>query len=113
MPRDADLEGFLLNSCPAPIPAGSQVQNPGPFPFLDLSPNPKLLSQGWDRRFMVGPDRVDETNQLYRELGYEVLNEPVIPSELNEICKACQTLACSDYVVIYTRKGIGANSKRP
>ncbi len=111
MPSNPNMKGASPNTCEILIRVESVDQTVQPFPYLDLSPNSELVSQGWDRRFMVGPDRVEETNQLYRELGYEVLNEPVSPSELNEICKACQTLACSDYVVIYTRKGIGANSK--
>lgn len=74
------------------------------FPYLDRAPDPELVSQGWERRFMVGPDRLDESMQIYQELGFEIRQEPVRPVEFHDICQACQTLACNDYVTIYTRK---------
>ena len=110
MPPNAKKKDTPPNSRSTLIQIESLDQEYSLFPYLDLSPNPELSSQGWDRRFMVGPDRVKEANQLYRELGYEVLNEPVRPSEFNEICKECQTIACNDYVIIYTRKAISSNA---
>ncbi len=96
------------NSQPNPqsnlIQIESQDQGNSLFPYLNSSPDPKLTAQGWQRRFMVGPDRVEETTQLYKELGFEVLNEAVKPTEFNEMCAGCQTLACEEYVIIYTRK---------
>jgi len=110
MPPSDKKKGTPPNAPSTLIQIESLDQEHSLFPYLDLSPNPELISRGWDRRFMVGPDRVKEANQLYRELGYEVLNEPVRPSEFNEICKDCQTIACNDYVIIYTRKAISPNA---
>jgi hypothetical protein len=86
------------------IQIDGQDQENALFPYLDRAPNPALASQGWERRFMAGPDRLDETIQLYQDLGFEVHQEPIKPNEFNEICQDCQTLACDDYVTIYTRK---------
>ncbi len=82
----------------------SQDQKNSLFPYLSSAPDPKLIEEGWQRRFMVGPDRLEETRQLYEELGFEVLNAAVKPTLFNEMCKGCATLACEDYVIIYTRK---------
>lgn len=112
MSPDLDPKNKPPDFCPTSIWLDSVGEDRQLFPYLDLSPNSELLSQGWERRFMAGPDRLEEANQLYRELGYEVLNERVLPTELNEICKACQTLACAHYVVIYTRKLISSKSER-
>lgn len=86
------------------IQIDGQDQDNDLFPYLDRAPNPELVSQGWERRFMVGPDRLDESMQIYQELGFEIRQEPVKPDEFHEICQDCQTLACNDYVTIYTRK---------
>ena len=86
------------------IQLDGQEQDVGLFPYLERTPDPALVSEGWERRFMVGPDRLEETMQLYQELGFEIRQEPIKPVEFSEICQACQTLACDDYVTIYTRK---------
>lgn len=86
------------------IQIDGQEQGNDLFPYLDRAPNPKLTAEGWERRFMVGPDRLDESMQIYQELGFEIRQEPVRPVEFHEICQDCQTLACDDYVTIYTRK---------
>lgn len=90
----------------------AQDQEQSPFPYLNRSPDPALVSQGWERRFMVGPDRLEETNKLYQELDYEIHLEPVKPAEFNEVCQECQTLACDDYVTVYTRKNKPSKSRR-
>jgi hypothetical protein len=74
------------------------------IPNLDLPPNPELVAQGWERRFMADPDRAEETTRLYEELGFEVRKEPVKTSELSDICSDCGLVACKTYVTIYTRK---------
>lgn len=86
------------------IQIDGQDQDQALFPYLDRAVNTELVSQGWVRRFMVGHDRLDESKQIYQELGFEIRQEPVKPDEFHEICQDCQTLACKDYVTIYTRK---------
>jgi hypothetical protein len=75
-----------------------------PLPSLDFPPNPELVAQGWERRFMADPIRLKEAVQLYEELGYEVHIEAVKPTELSEICGDCRLTTCFAYQTIYTRK---------
>lgn len=89
---------------PGLIQIDKQDRDNEPFPYLDRAPDPKLVADGWERRFMVGSDRLEETMQIYQELGLEIRQEPVKPVEFHDICQSCQTLACEDYVTLYTRK---------
>ncbi len=69
----------------------------------------ELLREGWTRRFVGGPPRLQEFVALYESLGYEVLLEPQAPEELREECGDC-TLALMLFRVVYTRpraKGTG------
>ncbi len=72
-------------------------------PDTELKPNPELVAQGWERRFMAGPTRTKEAVQLYTEMGYEVHLEPVKPADLSDECQDCR-LATHFFVTIYTRK---------
>ena len=74
------------------------------FSDLDLLPDPDLVAQGWQRRFMADPVRAKESIDLYQSLGFEVRTEPIKPSELGEECADCQLVVCFSYVTIYTRK---------
>ncbi len=74
------------------------------IPSLDIAPDPELTEQGWERRFMGDSARVEEATSLYSELGYEVRTEPVMASELSEVCGDCGEVACKSFVTIYTRK---------
>jgi hypothetical protein len=112
MTNNAKKESRPLKTNSSLIQIEPQDQEISPFPYLNQSPDPALVSQGWQRRFMVGPDRLEETHKLYLELGYEVHHEPVKPAEFNEICQECQTLACDDYVTIYTRPNKPSNPDR-
>lgn len=73
-------------------------------PHLDLAPNPKLVREGWKRRFISGPDRIDEAVSLYEELGFEVYLDAIEPAELSELCGDCGLATCFAYKTIYTRK---------
>jgi hypothetical protein len=69
-----------------------------------LEGDPELLAAGWERRFIADGKRAKEAEQLYRELGYEVLAEPVRPQEMKEDCEDCQLLMAMQFKTIYTRK---------
>ena len=75
---------------------------PGP-PKIDHPPDPCLVAQGWQRRFMADPVRAQEAVELYASLGFEVLAKPVTRAELDEECGEC-VLATATYLTIYTRK---------
>jgi hypothetical protein len=63
----------------------------------------ELFSEGWTRRFVGGPPRLQEMIELYKELGYEVRLEPQAPEEFQDECADC-TLALLLFRVIYTRR---------
>ena len=104
MNNNKNPDKSLINIQDISSPSNRSEQDSLPFPYLDLSPNSELIAQGWERRFMLGPDRLDETCELYTELGYEVHKQLVEPPVDNQTCFECQTVACKDYVTIYTRK---------
>jgi len=62
----------------------------------------ELLSDGWTRRFIAAPPRLQEAVALYESLGFEVHLEPMTPEELREECRDCG-LAVYLFRVIYTR----------
>jgi hypothetical protein len=71
-----------------------------------------LEAEGWTRQFLAGEPRLSEAAEMYRELGFEVLLEP-LPREPD--CGTCgasegeaECRACFDgmehlYRIIYTR----------
>ncbi|MEW6668102.1 MAG: hypothetical protein AB1512_23055 [Thermodesulfobacteriota bacterium] len=71
-----------------------------------------LESEGWTRQFVAGEPRLSEAAEMYQELGFEVLLEP-LPKEPD--CGTCggteeegECRACFDgvehlYKIIYTR----------
>lgn len=59
--------------------------------------------EGWTRRFVAAPPRLEEAAALYRSMGYEVRLERVPLPELREDCAGCP-LARGLLRVIYTRR---------
>jgi hypothetical protein len=100
---DEEQEGCILDT-----PAGSVDSNMIPLmPILEFPADEKLLAEGWERRFMADPKRLQEATQLYEELGFEVRAEAIQPNELSEVCGSCRVATCRAYVTIYTRKRVG------
>jgi hypothetical protein len=62
----------------------------------------ELQKQGWEKRFTMDEPRLSEMAEQYKELGFEVLLEPVDPS--SEECTICITAALDRYKTIYTRR---------
>ena len=100
-PVDADCQ--LENRAESPGASWDQERH-FTAPLLDFPPDPELVAQGWERRFMADPIRAKESAELYRSLGFEVLSRPVQPAELSAECSDCKLVVCSAYVTIYTRK---------
>ncbi|MFQ5614107.1 MAG: hypothetical protein ACE5H9_18455 [Anaerolineae bacterium] len=69
-----------------------------------LEPDPALVAEGWERRFIGDARQVKEAMELYAELGYEVRAEPVQAEEMGEDCDDCQLLILLQFKTIYTRK---------
>jgi hypothetical protein len=72
-----------------------------------LQPDPSLIAQGWERRFIADEQRTKEAMELYSQLGYEVRAEPVLPEELPDDCENCKTVVSFYFQTIYTRKRTG------
>ncbi len=81
------------------------VEAPMPrVPNLDRPPDPRLVAEGWERRFMVDKRRVAEFTDLYSALGYEVRAEPIRPDEVGPECSDCTLVMYQIFVTLYTRK---------
>lgn len=71
-----------------------------------LRPNPALVAAGWERRFIADARQAKEAIELYTQLGFEVLVEPVQAAEMGEDCEDCQVLVLLQFKTIYTRKKV-------
>lgn len=71
-----------------------------------LRPNPALVAEGWERRFIADARQAKEAAELYSQLGFEVLAEPVQAAEMGEDCEDCQVLVLLQFKTIYTRKKV-------
>jgi hypothetical protein len=66
--------------------------------------DPDLVAAGWERRFVTGGPRAAEVAELYRELGYEVLLEPVRQAEIPDGFTDCQVALLFQFKTVYTRR---------
>ena len=62
----------------------------------------ELKKEGWEKRFTIDEPRLSEMVEQYREVGFEVLLEPVDTS--SEECTSCITAFPDRYKTIYTRR---------
>ena len=70
----------------------------------DIAANPARIAEGWEKRFVAAGPRADEMVQLYEQLGFEVLVEPLRPEQLGAGCDDCQVVLLLQYRMIYTRR---------
>jgi hypothetical protein len=61
----------------------------------------ELKNEGWEKRFTMDEPRLSEAVEQYKEIGFEVLIEPVDTS--SEKCTSCITVFSDRYKTIYTR----------
>jgi hypothetical protein len=73
-------------------------------PNLDRPPDPKLVAEGWERRFMTQRGRLAEYTDLYSSLGFDVRAEPVRSDEVGPDCNDCRLILFQQIVTLYTRK---------
>ena len=66
----------------------------------------ELRKEGWEKRFTIDEPRLSEMVEQYKELGFEVLLEPVDLS--SEECTTCLKNPAFNqrYKTIYTRKNV-------
>jgi hypothetical protein len=72
-----------------------------------LQGDPRLVAEGWERRFMTDGARAQEAVDLYAALGYEVCAEPVRREDVADDCEDCHLLMLLKFATIYTRKPQG------
>jgi len=58
--------------------------------------------EGWVRRFVAAPPRLEEVVKQYEDMGFEVRLDPLPASDLAPECGGC-ALALAFFRVIYTR----------
>ena len=68
-----------------------------------------MQQQGWHKEFTYDEPRLTEAVELYRQMGLEVLLEPMVPEGLNQDCTACMEGQCQTYQTIFTRKPVRGN----
>ncbi len=67
-----------------------------------MSREEQLKKEGWEKRFTMDEPRLSEMAEQYRELGFEVLIEPV--DLTSEECTDCMANDSKRYKTLYTRK---------
>ena len=67
------------------------------------TPDDPLTSQGWERRFVAVPPRLEEATALFRASGFEVRLVPVSTGDLHPECSGC-ALALALSRAIYVRR---------
>lgn len=75
----------------------------GPF----MTREDELKRDGWKKQGHYDEPRLSEVVQMYREIGFEVLAEPVCLEDLSG-CKACMKENLDRFKMVYTRKVSGA-----
>jgi hypothetical protein len=80
-----------------------------------MSREEELLRAGWEKRFIASEPRLSEMADTYRELGFEVLLEPLPAKEEVEAegcgtscdekeCTVCYDTDTARYRIIFTRR---------
>lgn len=69
-----------------------------------MAPDPALLADGWERRFITDATRLREVVALYESLGFAVRAVPVQAAEVGEDCDDCQLAGLLRFHTVYTRR---------
>ena len=86
-----------------------EIEDPTPrLPDFERPPDPRLVAEGWVRRFMADGKRLREYVELYQSLGFEVHTEAVLPDEIGPECGDCRLIMCRQFLTLYTRKKANA-----
>lgn len=62
-----------------------------------------LKREGWEKRTTYDEPRLSELVEMYEEMGFEVILEPVRPEE-EPGCSECMKTDLNRYKTIYVRK---------
>ncbi len=63
----------------------------------------ELAAEGWEKRAIYDEPRLSEVVELYEELGFEILLQPLDPAEETG-CSECMKMKPEDYKTLFTRK---------
>lgn len=85
-----------------PKSISSQPEAPDLKRPTGMSRGSDLAREGWEKRFTTDEPRLSEAVENYKELGFEVLLEPVDTS--SEECRSCLIAMSDRYRTIYTRR---------
>ena len=66
-----------------------------------MSREEELRKEGWEKRFTIDEPRLSEAVEQYKEIGFEVLVEPVDTDSFE--CTSCFTGVSDRTKTIYTR----------
>lgn len=69
-----------------------------------IQADPARLAAGWRRRFVTDATRAAEAVDLYEQLGFEAVADPLDAKELGEQCDDCRLLALLRFRTVYTRQ---------
>lgn len=64
----------------------------------------KLSAEGWTKTSTLDEPRLSEAVEMYKQLGMEVLVEPVVIDPDSEKCQMCFEQFCDRYKTIWTRR---------
>lgn len=84
-------------------PVSRGTARPHPVGVSRKDRDAELASEGWARRFITSPPRLQESRELYESMGLEVHLDPITETELRHECAGC-ALALAFFRVIYTRE---------
>ena len=82
------------------------VDDPGSEVEVTVSgfvPDRGRVESGWTYRFVAEGARAEEVTRLYRELGFEVVEDPVAAREGPRECTECYGALGPGHRAIYTR----------
>jgi hypothetical protein len=69
-------------------------------------PDDNLLQEGWEYRFVASGQRLQETQDLYTELGFDVRAESIPQEAFPEGCEECQLILMLNFKAVYTRRPV-------
>jgi hypothetical protein len=71
-----------------------------------VTPEEKLIRQGWEKKATCDEPRLTELVELYKEIGLEVHLEP-FDAAIENGCAGCMQQFPDRFKTIYTRKQAG------
>ena len=92
------------------LASGADAAAPGAAPGPGSGDEEDLEASGWERRFEADLARVEELEELYRSLGYQVRVRSLVPESFGPQCAGCALTACRRYVELYTRRAPAASA---